>query len=287
MIKEYTNTIYLSIITVLSVVLIYYIQKTPEECLMKLHSIPFFTKRTNKKYGNVVNDVPLVIYQSWHSNKVPPKMKQFIDTLVGLNPEFDHFLYSDEACADFIDKHFDKEVVKAFHLLKPGAYKSDLWRYCILYKNGGVYLDIKFITLKPLLYIVNEYPILFVKDRDNTCAESSSLHGLYNGFMISPPNNEIFKYCIADIVNSCKFRLYKSADISVTGPCLLQEMIDEHTSGYISPYKYAEIEGKNQPVIHDGKDIVCISYIDYRNEQKYSQKSEHYAVLWDKGDIYN
>ena len=46
-------------------------------------------------------------------------------------------------CRDFIAKHFSEEVVYTFDKLKPGAYKADLWRYCVMYITGGIYLDIK------------------------------------------------------------------------------------------------------------------------------------------------
>jgi mannosyltransferase OCH1-like enzyme len=38
---------------------------------------------------------------------------------------------------------FDERAARAYHALIPGAAKSDLFRYCVLYDRGGVYLDIK------------------------------------------------------------------------------------------------------------------------------------------------
>ena len=40
-------------------------------------------------------------------------------------------------CRNFIKKHFSRDVSYAFDKINPGAFKSDLWRYCIIYKNGG------------------------------------------------------------------------------------------------------------------------------------------------------
>ena len=95
-----------------------------------------------------INGVPLVIYQSWQSHIVPKRMKENILNTVAANPEFDYYLYSDADSRAFIKKYYDDDVVAAFDSLVPGAYKSDLWRYCILYKLGGVYFDIKIDTTK-------------------------------------------------------------------------------------------------------------------------------------------
>jgi mannosyltransferase OCH1-like enzyme len=32
---------------------------------------------------------------------------------------------------------------EAFKMLRPRAYRSDLWRWMILWKYGGIYIDLK------------------------------------------------------------------------------------------------------------------------------------------------
>jgi mannosyltransferase OCH1-like enzyme len=88
--------------------------------------------------------IPLKLFQTWHTLDLPPNMKQNVKRLQRENPEFEYFLYDDKMCRKFIKEHFHEEVVFAFDKLKPGAYKADLWRYCVLYIHGGIYLDINF-----------------------------------------------------------------------------------------------------------------------------------------------
>ena len=45
----------------------------------------------------------------------------------------------------FIKENFDKTVLKAYNSIIPGGFKADLWRYCILYKYGGIYVDLDII----------------------------------------------------------------------------------------------------------------------------------------------
>ena len=42
----------------------------------------------------------------------------------------------------FLEKNYKKEVLEAYECLKPYAYKSDLARYCLIYKLGGGYVDL-------------------------------------------------------------------------------------------------------------------------------------------------
>ena len=88
--------------------------------------------------------IPLNLFQTWHTLDLPPKMKENVELLKRQNPEFTHYLYDDKMCRDFIREHFHEDILWAFDKLKPGAYKADLWRYCVLYIHGGIYLDIKF-----------------------------------------------------------------------------------------------------------------------------------------------
>jgi mannosyltransferase OCH1-like enzyme len=53
-----------------------------------------------------------------------------------------HKFYTDVESASFLDTHFPKEVREAYDTLLPGAFKADLFRYCVLLIYGGVYADV-------------------------------------------------------------------------------------------------------------------------------------------------
>jgi len=262
-----------------------------------LIEVPFYTKRRIRDAPTIISNVPAVIYTSWHSNMVPPGMKDNIDKVLSMNSDFDYYLYSDEASLGYIQQNYSTDVADAFNTLKPGAYKSDLWRYCILYKDGGVYFDIKYSTLVPLRDIIAKKPELFVKDYEQAMVKCSRTNDVdtgarcfYNGFIISPPNNRLFKFCIDEIVESCKMRLYRANCLDVTGPCLFGRALKKFR---ISEWKHPKViyqrEDVNEQVVdfivYDGKRIME-SYLEYRNEQKQNQKTEHYGAAWMNYNIY-
>ena len=110
-------------------------------------NISFILKDT---YNSII---PLNLYTCWHTKDLPPLLKNTYEILMKENPEFNHYLYDENDCIDFIRNHFDIEVLNAYHSLIPCSYKSDLWRYCVLYINGGIYYDIKFRCINGFKFI--------------------------------------------------------------------------------------------------------------------------------------
>jgi mannosyltransferase OCH1-like enzyme len=246
-----------------------------------LYSIPFHIPRKDKSAPNEINGVPLKIYQSWQSHIVPANMKKTVLHVVEENPEFDYYLYSDADSRAFIKENYDDTVVKAFDSLRPGAYKSDLWRYCILYKQGGVYFDIKMVPLIKIKQIIENNNIVFVKDIGNSQKINDCV---WNGLMISPPGNKVFKHCIDEIVDNCELKLYKRNNLDITGPCLLGRMIKKHTptdyfNNNILTLTGTYIEYHNIPYF-------IREYPGYRREQGLFQKNQHYTTLYDKKQVY-
>lgn len=258
------------------------------------YKIPFHIKRRTDTAPRVISGVPLVIYQSWHINEVPKNMKNTINKLIRMNPEFDYYLYSDEASRDFIAKNYSEEVLGAFDSLKPGAFKSDLWRYCILYKIGGVYLDIKYYSVYPIIEMIKKTPLIFVKDLPAACATSSRPYGIYNAFMVSPPNHPIFINCINEIVANTKMKIYGTCSLDITGPCLLSKMMinyDKYVNDKDKIYKnlkwnFSQFGSYFQTIWYNNERAFVI-YSKYRIEQKTFQKTDHYGKLWDEENIYN
>jgi mannosyltransferase OCH1-like enzyme len=298
MIKKETLYSFLLVVLVLTL-LILKIQYNKQSYKPKLFDIPFLIKHTDKSSPRVVSDVPLNIYVTWESNSVPEKMKENIYNICEMNPEFDLYIYSNQARIDFIKNNFDKSVLEAYNSLKPGAYKADLWRYCILYKNGGVYMDIKLYSTEPLINIIKDNPVIFVKDYNhplNFISNKVPTNGIYNAFMVSPPNNIIFKKCIDDIINSCKHKLYKKGCLDITGPTLLGEIyIKEYSIDAFNNLKFTIASDlylffyfmtNNHYITYNDK-IIVRAYEEYRKEQKKSLKSKHYTQLWNEKDVYN
>jgi len=122
------------------------------------------------------------------------------DHIQKLNPNFSIVLYKDEEIQTFMMEHFP-QYLKLFYQLPSFAWKSDLARYLILHKYGGIYLD---VDLKPSLSF------------DEMIARTGNPTHMYciggrrkppfegaNGFMVVPQGDDIFfefiKYMPGDV----------------------------------------------------------------------------------------
>lgn len=229
-----------------------------------------------------ISGVPLVIYRTWANDILPMRMKEIIDRSIGLTPEFDNYLYTDEDCYNFIKDNFEPNVLNAYRCLKPGAYKADLWRYCILYKNGGVYIDMKLELMTSFTEMIQSNREIFVWDK---LAPDS--FAVWNGFLATPPSNPIFKECIDEIVENCKNRNYRRSPLDVTGPNLLGRILmaykgDEFIKA--SPFKH-DVKG----MIRYNDIVIFKEYDGYREDQKRTTIAnvKYYADLWHEGDIFD
>ena len=221
--------------------------------------------------------IPLNIYQTWHTKNLPPKMLQSVNLIKNLNPRFNYQLFDDNDCREFIKNNFDQSVLHAFNSLIPGAYKADLWRYCVLYKNGGIYLDIKYRPLNNFRFIIMTEKEHWVLDVDNI--------GIYNALMVCKAGNEILLKAINKIVENVKNKFYGSNPLEPTGPLLLSKLFNlgEKQMFDMTHSFYNSYENR---FIHFNNYIIFKSYSGYLREHTNNKKVGHYHDLWLKKRIY-
>jgi mannosyltransferase OCH1-like enzyme len=117
------------------------------EEMLQTHTIPkFLGCRTRASYPQ---QIPKTIWQTITRNVVPSRIRDWADTWIKLNPEYDYNLVDDDGMRGFIRSSFP-EYLQAFNKTVHGASKADLWRYLVMFKYGGVYADIDCICLNPL-----------------------------------------------------------------------------------------------------------------------------------------
>ena len=111
---------------------------------------------------------------------------------------------------EFIKSNFDTATYNAYTSLKLGAAKADLWRYCILYKNGGIYLDMDANIVKPLddLIRLTDACIITRENNKNFFAQWCLIFKKKH-----PVLKETIRQCIHNIQHKTS-----TDTVSVTGP---------------------------------------------------------------------
>jgi len=216
--------------------------------------------------------IPRNVYMTWHTKTLPTKMRENYETVKTDNPEFKFNLFDENDCKKFIKGNFEKEVLDAYNSLIPRAYKIDLWRYCILYIHGGIYMDIKFKCINGFKLITLTNKEHFVKEHGNC---------VYNGVIICGTKSNVMKSCIYQIVQNVKNKYYGNGKLDPTGPCLLGKQF--------SPFQLYDLKllytGKF--TILDKGNAIIQSYDEYENEKSYNNTTNKgYTQLWDEKKIY-
>lgn len=96
------------------------------------------------------------------------------------NPNWEYHFYDLQKMREFINKNYGKRYMDAFNKINPsyGVAQADYFRYLLINKTGGVYLDTKSIITKPLEHIISPHDqfVLFVWE--------GNPRGIYNDYGI-------------------------------------------------------------------------------------------------------
>jgi len=236
----------------------------------------------NKPVSEYKIEIPTNIFQTWHTKNLPPLMFQACQKIKQHNPRFHYFLFDDNECREFIRKNFEPDVLNAYDRLIPGAYKADLWRYCILYKRGGIYLDIKYVP-------INGFRCINLLEKEHFTLDFGG-GGVYNAVMVCKPGNEILLKCIHRIVENVKHKFYGNDMLEPTGPNLLGKFFsDQEKNAFDLRHEMARgvDTGKDSDrvIMFNGHPIFRCYDGYFAEREKYSIK-QHYGALWKEKRIY-
>jgi hypothetical protein len=184
---------------------------------------------THTQDEHVLQYIPKNIFQTFQSAELAKSPYQAIQSWRSLNPTWSHYFFTDEDQRTFIADHFPSEVLWAYDQLLPGAYRADLWRYCVLYSKGGIYVDHKLVLHIPLDTAI---PIdcEFATYQDQAVQRYQNKpyeFYLWQGIMISKQKHPFLKKAIDNIVANVTLGNYGHDPLSITGPGLLGQSINE------------------------------------------------------------
>lgn len=148
------NYLIWSIVLLLIVLLIIFIIK---------FCIPIYKKDLYSKFNefdknNKINDekfvLPRKLHQVWLQgyDNIHNSAKQVIDENLKMNSNWEYKFYDAKAIDKYIKENESDYVYQAYKKINPkySAVITDLFRYIIMYHEGGVYMDIKCKTNVPL-----------------------------------------------------------------------------------------------------------------------------------------
>ena len=248
------------------------------ELLLKIHELKNYNKpyRIFKQNYNPI--IPLNIFQTWYTKDLPYHMNQKVALLKNQHPRFNHYLFDDNDCREFIKNNYDERVFNTYDKLIPGAYKADLWRYCILYKMGGIYMDIK-------LSCINGFRLIELTENEHL-VKDRPINSIFNSFMVCKKGNLFLLKAINKIVENVKNNFYGSSALSPTGPEMLGKLIINNRYKLNVDMQHYKNGGF---IIYKNRFIISTEYPEYNSERSTlydSIKTKRYDILWNERKIY-
>jgi len=159
------------------------------------------------------------IFQSWYSKVLNPLMQSKIDVFKNLNPDYSYNLYDDNDMDNFVNEHFNGEIAECYNKLNIIVAKVDFWRYLVLYKYGGVYLDMDSNIEKPLDELI--------RSTDEAIITAEGNPNLYVQWaLIFSKGHPILKKTIELIVSNIKNNSYPNDIHNMTGPSVYTRAIN-------------------------------------------------------------
>ena len=105
--------------------------------------------------------IPNIIHQTFINKILPPDIAKIVLHNKRMCMHCKFVFYDNNDCDNFIKSKFDERTYNAYKKINPvyGAMKADFFRYCVLYRVGGVYLDIKSVINYPIFKLINKHDI--------------------------------------------------------------------------------------------------------------------------------
>lgn len=182
--------------------------------------------------------IPQLIHQTNADGNIHPAIEENIRTIKEINPDWDYKFYTNSDMEKFISSNYSREILKYWNSIDSnyGAARADFFRYLLMYQEGGVYLDIKSSTTKPLNDVLKPEDSFLLSHWHNLPGEQFAGWGIHPELQHIPggefvqwhiiciPKHPFLKSVIERVLNNIKhydpnlFGVGKRGVLRLTGP---------------------------------------------------------------------
>ena len=241
------------------------------------------------------SSIPKVIHKVFidHSmkldlNSLDNHTKEAHESWRRLNPDYTVKYYSGEDCRKYLKEHFGDRHLIAFDALKPYSGKVNFFRYCVLYREGGIYSDWKQVCLEPIDNFVHPELNWF----SNWDLEE---HLMMNAFFGSCPRHPVLQNAIDMCFEHILRKEYGRTPLWTTACYVLYSAYRKHNPSIPWGKKlYTSNQMVDAVVVEEGsyyfkfwnKYVVLHKHKKLTQDQNWSN-GNNYVSMWNNRDVYN
>lgn len=183
--------------------------------------------------------IPKLIHQTAADvDKLPAEITKNFERIRAMNPEWKHMLYDDKQQIEYLRAHLTETDFEALAKLNPkyGVVRADLFRYLVIYNEGGVYLDIKSDLDRPLNEVIKPEHDMLLSQWENHIGDEYEGAGYYpelaripggefqQWHVVASPGHPFLKAAVDDTLHNirtyspAKFGVGKIGVLRLSGP---------------------------------------------------------------------
>lgn len=125
--------------------------------------------------------------------EMPEDVRKNAQHTLSLNdPSMKFQWFGDKSCQKYIKDHYDKELLHMFDTTTTGAYRADICRAAVLYREGGFYLDVDVQMAMPVFNMVDDnatFASAYAKENGD----------IFNAVIAAAPKSEILGETIKEM----------------------------------------------------------------------------------------
>ena len=157
--------------------------------------------------------IPKIIHQTWKTSRIPKKWLVFQDKVKALHPDWVYLLWTNADMDRFVKREYP-QFYDVFINFERNIMRADVFRYLVLHRMGGMYLDLDYEFLRPFDF--QQQSLVLPLNRSKAFGDPKDSLG--NAIMASVPDHPFWKKVIAELQNNPpKTSTYKEV-VAATGP---------------------------------------------------------------------
>ena len=251
--------------------------------------------RVESRLCELFDKMQLIIPDCGSKKRVVPRVLHSIGrdadnflhrSVIASNPSYVSNRHTDLSAVEYIEKACGLDARYAYECLLAPSFRADLFRFCALYADGGVYMDEDMVPLHNIDQIISP------------CSSATVGHDFPAGnhlakqmkILAAEPGSPLMRCAINSIISHVQDRARPPSPLGLTGPLMLQECYANHSLDVA--ITYLDTRGAVWPYtgMRAGNKILAYEYPDSPKHFCAREKCDlhrDYAQLYKKGKIYS
>ena len=169
--------------------------------------------------------IPSIIHQTYKNEDLPEVYEMCQNKIKELHPDFEYCFYNDDAIDNIVKNEFP-EYYERFNKLPKMILKINVFKYFLMYKYGGIYIDMDYLMFKK--FDIRNYTLVLPCNNEDFLKNPINIGDC---IFASVPNHCFWKLVINNIFNNINYDddFHEEKIKSITGNKILFSMYEKYS----------------------------------------------------------